>query len=53
MSMNLKTFINYDRFEVHKTGRKVHIWRKHERYLTKDEVIKARYNKEQMKLKVS
>ena len=48
MSMNTKRFIEYDRYELDKKGRKIHIWRQHTVNLTKAEVAKARENKEKM-----
>lgn len=51
MSMNIKTFISYDRYELDKNGRKIHIYRRTQDCLTKQEVIEARKNKEQMSLK--
>lgn len=58
MTMNTKTFIEYDRFEWHKSyglsdRRKVHIWRKRTVNLTKEEIKKARENKENLNIKVS
>ena len=53
MSMNIKTFISYDRTEFDKNGRKIHIWRKTQTYFTKQQVFEARKNKEQMNLKVN
>ena len=53
MSMNIKQFISFDRYEVDKIGRKIFIYRKTQDYLTKQEVLEARRNKENLNLKVS
>lgn len=53
MSMNLKTFISYDRCESDCNGREIHIYRKTQDYLSKEDVIKARQNKENLELNVT
>ncbi len=50
MNANIKVFVNFDRTEQDKNGRSIEIWRKRTCYLSKDEVIKARENKENLKV---
>lgn len=53
MSMNTKIFISYDRYELDKIGRKIHIYRRSELYLNKEEAFEARKHKESLKLSVT
>jgi hypothetical protein len=53
MSMNLKTFVDYERLEHDRNGRKIHVYRKREMYLDKEEALESRKHRENLKLNVS
>lgn len=52
MSQNIKIFTNFDRFDKDKNGRSIPVYRQETVYLTKQEVLKARENKEKLKINV-
>lgn len=53
MSMNIKEFISFDRFDQDRHGRKIPVYRCSEMYLDKDEVREARKHKENLRLNVT
>lgn len=53
MSLNIKRFTNYEREEIHKNGRKAHVYRTRTYYLSKEEVNKVKEHREQMKISVT
>lgn len=52
MSANLKTFINFDRYEQDKHGKKIPVWRKRVMVLTKEQVTRAKELKEKLSINV-
>lgn len=53
MSNSIKTFVSFERFDYHKTGKKVSIYRKTTLELSKEEVIEARKHRENLRLNVT
>lgn len=52
MSNNTKIFINFERYEMDKKGKRIPIWRKREYALSKAEVVVAKANRENLKVNV-